>query len=62
MDVEAMVYDTEEDPLTTDIPLYVIFVNACLCAQAMGTEGVEAMVEDMEDDHCPQIFLRLYYL
>ena len=39
-----------EDPLTTDIPPYVSFVNDYLCAQGMDTEEVEAMVEDMEED------------
>jgi hypothetical protein len=48
--VEAMVLDTLEDPLTTDIPPCVLFVNDCLCAQGMDTEEVEATVEDMEED------------
>ncbi len=39
-----------EDPLTTDIPPYVSFVNDYFCAQGMGTEEVEATVEDMEED------------
>ncbi len=42
--------DMEEDPLATDIPLLVLFANDRLCAQGMGTEEVEATVEDMEED------------
>jgi hypothetical protein len=48
-DEEAMVEDVEKDPLTTDIPPCVLFVNDCLCAQGTEMGEVEAMVKDMEE-------------
>jgi hypothetical protein len=52
-EVEAMVEDTEEDPLTTDIPPHVSFVNDCFCAQGMVMEEVVAMVEDIKENPRP---------
>ncbi len=56
-----MVEDMEKDPLATDIPPHISFVNDCLCAKGTGTEDEEAMVEDMEEDPQATDILRMYY-